>query len=126
MTLHQSCLLLLQCFVKTVNYQHMMPTRYALDVDLKNVVTSESLENSSKRTSARKVNTCMSTLCMHVAVLQSGGSREPAKSAQASRSSGCKAGPLLITSGGLHRASEPVKRATLSAPRFARQHCHAQ
>eukprot|EP00891_Asterochloris_glomerata_P000497 jgi/Astpho2/497/fgenesh1_pm.00011_%23_34_t len=44
----------LKCFVKTVNYQHMMPTRYALDVDLKNVVTSESLENSSKRTSARK------------------------------------------------------------------------
>ena len=56
-TLHQPCLSLLQCFVKTVNYQHMMPTRYALDVDLKNVVTTESLENNSKRTSARKVST---------------------------------------------------------------------
>ena len=67
MSLRQPCLLLLQCFVKTVNYQHMMPTRYALDVDLKNVVTSESLENSSKRTSARKVNTCMCPLCTRVA-----------------------------------------------------------
>ena len=70
MTLHEPYPLLLQCFVKTVNYQHMMPTRYALDVDLKNVVTSESLENSSKRTSARKVSTCMCSLCMQVAVLQ--------------------------------------------------------
>lgn len=71
MTLHQPCLPLLQCFVKTVNYQHMMPTRYALDVDLKNVVTSESLENSSKRTSARKVRTFVVSLCMGVPVSQS-------------------------------------------------------
>ena len=82
MTLNQPCLLLLQCFVKTVNYQHMMPTRYALDVDLKNVVTSESLENSSKRTSARKVNMCISTLCMHAVVLQSTGLSGPARPAE--------------------------------------------
>ena len=62
----QPCLLLLQCFVKTVNYQHMMPTRYALDVDLKNVVTSESLENSSKRTGARKVSTCVWSIPLNV------------------------------------------------------------
>ena len=28
-----------QSFIKVVNYQHMMPTRYTLDVDLKPIVT---------------------------------------------------------------------------------------
>ena len=31
----------MQTTVKTVNYQHLMPTRYSLDVDLKTVFTSE-------------------------------------------------------------------------------------
>jgi hypothetical protein len=47
--------LLAQTFVKTVNYNHMMPTRYTLDLDLKDVVTPEALENSTKKVEARKV-----------------------------------------------------------------------
>ena len=46
----------LQTFVKVVNYQHLMPTRYTLDVDLKGIVTQEALDNSTKRTEARKVS----------------------------------------------------------------------
>jgi Ribosomal L27e protein family len=38
-----------------VNYNHIMPTRYALEVDLKPVVTSEAVDNSSKRVDANKV-----------------------------------------------------------------------
>lgn len=46
----------LQAFIKTVNYQHMMPTRYTLDVDLKSVVSTwGDVENSSAREEARKV-----------------------------------------------------------------------
>ncbi|WIA20088.1 hypothetical protein OEZ86_013736 [Tetradesmus obliquus] len=41
-------------FTKVVNYNHIMPTRYTLDIDLKGVVTAEALENSSKRTDANK------------------------------------------------------------------------
>mmetsp|Transcript_22535 Transcript_22535/g.58768 ORF Transcript_22535/g.58768 Transcript_22535/m.58768 type:complete len:136 (+) Transcript_22535:110-517(+) len=41
-------------FVKLVNYNHIMPTRYTLDVDLKSVVTPDVIENSTKRTEARK------------------------------------------------------------------------
>lgn len=44
----------LKTFIKTVNYQHMMPTRYQLEVDLKNVVTSDCIDNSSKREEAGK------------------------------------------------------------------------
>ena len=47
--------MLLQTFIKVANYQHIMPTRYTLDIDLKSIVTQEALENSSKRTEARKV-----------------------------------------------------------------------
>jgi large subunit ribosomal protein L27e len=38
-------------FVKTVNYNHIMPTRYmvAADLDLKNVVTEEKLSNKETR-----------------------------------------------------------------------------
>jgi ribosomal protein L14E/L6E/L27E len=42
-------------FTKVVNYNHIMPTRYTLDIDLKGVVTADVLENSSKRTDANKV-----------------------------------------------------------------------
>jgi len=43
-------------FVKIINYNHMMPTRYGLDVELKNVVTSETVynDNVSARGKVRK------------------------------------------------------------------------
>ena len=44
-----------QTFIKAVNYQHMMPTRYTLDVDLKGVVSADVLDNSTKKEEARKV-----------------------------------------------------------------------
>ncbi|PNX58477.1 60S ribosomal protein l27-like, partial [Trifolium pratense] len=34
-----------KAFVKLVNYQHLMPTRYTLDVDLKEVVTVDVLQS---------------------------------------------------------------------------------
>lgn len=43
-----------QTFIKTVNYNHLMPTRYTLDVDLKATVTPDVLENSTKKVAARK------------------------------------------------------------------------
>eukprot|EP00850_Spirogloea_muscicola_P005130 SM000023S07586 [mRNA] locus=s23:184771:186133:- [translate_table: standard] len=39
----------LKAFVKVVNYNHIMPTRYTLDVDLKNVVTMEKLDSSVRK-----------------------------------------------------------------------------
>ncbi|KAI8463449.1 MAG: ribosomal L27e protein family-domain-containing protein [Monoraphidium minutum] len=44
----------LKTFVKVVNYQHMMPTRYQLDVDLKAVITPDTLDNATKKVEARK------------------------------------------------------------------------
>ena len=44
----------MQTFIKTVNYNHMMPTRYTLDLDLKNV-GPDVLENTTKKVEARKV-----------------------------------------------------------------------
>merc|ERR1712170_322961 len=43
-------------FVKKVNYNHIMPTRYSLDVDLKSVVTSDIVDKdkSSKKVEAMK------------------------------------------------------------------------
>jgi len=41
-------------FLKVVNYQHLMPTRYTLDVDLKSLVTADVVENSTKRIETRK------------------------------------------------------------------------
>ncbi len=41
-------------FIKTVNYNHLMPTRYTLDVDLKATVTPDVLENATKKVAARK------------------------------------------------------------------------
>lgn len=43
-----------QTFIKTVNYNHLMPTRYTLEVDLKATVTPDVLENSTKKVAARK------------------------------------------------------------------------
>ena len=45
----------LQTFLKVVNYQHLMPTRYTLDVDLKSLVTADVVDNSTKRIEVRKV-----------------------------------------------------------------------
>ena len=43
-----------KAFVKLVNYQHLMPTRYTLDVDLKDVVSLESLQSRDKKVTAAK------------------------------------------------------------------------
>ena len=45
----------MQTFIKTVNYQHLMPTRYTLEADLKGVVTAEAQENPTKKKESRKV-----------------------------------------------------------------------
>ncbi|KAH1108370.1 hypothetical protein J1N35_012138 [Gossypium stocksii] len=42
-----------KCFVKLVNYQHLMPTGYTLDVDLKDIVPVDALQTKDK-----KVATC--------------------------------------------------------------------
>ncbi len=44
----------LKTFIKAVNYTHLMPTRYTLDLELKGVVSNEALENSTKRKEANK------------------------------------------------------------------------
>eukprot|EP00123_Amoebidium_parasiticum_P000906 comp11830_c0_seq1/m.6460 comp11830_c0_seq1/g.6460 ORF comp11830_c0_seq1/g.6460 comp11830_c0_seq1/m.6460 type:complete len:136 (-) comp11830_c0_seq1:102-509(-) len=41
-------------FVKVVNYSHLMPTRYSLDVDLKTVVSRDELKDPAAKTKARK------------------------------------------------------------------------
>ncbi|KAI9070494.1 hypothetical protein K1719_047543 [Acacia pycnantha] len=43
-----------KAFVKLVNYQHLMPTRYTLDVDLKDVVTIDSPQSKDKKVTALK------------------------------------------------------------------------
>ena len=44
-----------QTFIKVVNYTHIMPTRYSLEgVDLKGVVTSDCVDNSTKKVEANK------------------------------------------------------------------------
>merc|ERR1712054_629106 len=46
----------LKPFIKSVNYTHLMPTRYALEVELKPVLTSEiaNSSNPTQRQNARK------------------------------------------------------------------------
>ncbi|KAK7319247.1 hypothetical protein RJT34_03966 [Clitoria ternatea] len=44
----------LKAFVKLVNYQHLMPTRYTLDVDLKDTVTLDALSSKDKKVTALK------------------------------------------------------------------------
>eukprot|EP00127_Corallochytrium_limacisporum_P003681 Clim_evm13s152 gene=Clim_evmTU13s152 len=41
-------------FIKCVNYNHVLPTRYAIDVDLKSVITKEVLKDKPSRLAARK------------------------------------------------------------------------
>ncbi|KAG0502468.1 hypothetical protein HPP92_002540 [Vanilla planifolia] len=43
-----------KAFIKVVNYTHIMPTRYTLDVDLKDIVTLESLQSRDKKVTACK------------------------------------------------------------------------
>ncbi|KAG6533763.1 hypothetical protein ZIOFF_007638 [Zingiber officinale] len=41
-------------FLKLVNYNHIMPTRYTLDVDLKDIVTLDALQSRDKKVTASK------------------------------------------------------------------------
>ncbi|GAX77603.1 hypothetical protein CEUSTIGMA_g5047.t1 [Chlamydomonas eustigma] len=41
-------------FIKTVNYNHIMPTRYTLDVDFKASVSPDVLDNSTKKVEVQK------------------------------------------------------------------------
>merc|ERR1712072_1011803 len=41
-------------FVKIVNYSHLMPTRYSLEVDLKSTVTLEDIQDPATRSKTRK------------------------------------------------------------------------
>lgn len=43
-----------KAFLKVVNYNHVMPTRYTLDVDLKDVVSADSLQSRDKKVTAAK------------------------------------------------------------------------
>ncbi|RWR85720.1 60S ribosomal protein L27-3 [Cinnamomum micranthum f. kanehirae] len=43
-----------KAFIKLVNYNHIMPTRYTLDVDLKDVVTVDALQSRDKKVAAAK------------------------------------------------------------------------
>ncbi|KAJ9515564.1 hypothetical protein QJQ45_021678, partial [Haematococcus lacustris] len=45
----------LKTFIKTINYTHLMPTRYTLAVDFKNV-TTDVVDDATKKVEARKVN----------------------------------------------------------------------
>lgn len=44
----------LKTFIKAVNYTHMMPTRYTLDMDLAEVVTPECVDDDTKKNDARR------------------------------------------------------------------------
>ncbi|KAJ3096314.1 60S ribosomal protein L27 [Phlyctochytrium planicorne] len=41
-------------FIKVVNYSHIMPTRYNLDLDLKQIVSQESFKEPAQRSAAKK------------------------------------------------------------------------
>ncbi len=41
-------------FIKAVNFNHVMPTRYTLDIDVNKIVTSESLKEPTQKLAARK------------------------------------------------------------------------
>lgn len=43
-----------KAFIKVVNYSHIMPTRYTLDVDLKDVVSLDTLQSRDKKVAAAK------------------------------------------------------------------------
>ncbi|KAL2458401.1 60S ribosomal protein L27-2 [Abeliophyllum distichum] len=43
-----------KCFIKLVNYNHIMPTRYTLIMDLKDLVTLDYLHSRYKKVTATK------------------------------------------------------------------------
>merc|ERR1712007_108789 len=44
----------MKCFVKVVNYNHMFPTRYSVDIQLsKDIVNKEQLKDATKKKAAR-------------------------------------------------------------------------
>lgn len=43
-----------KAFIKLVNYNHIMPTRYTLDVDLKDAVTVDCLQTRDKKVTVAK------------------------------------------------------------------------
>ncbi|KAJ3007874.1 60S ribosomal protein L27A, partial [Thoreauomyces humboldtii] len=43
-----------KAFIKVVNYNHLMPTRYNLDIDLKQIVSAESFKEPTQRVTSRK------------------------------------------------------------------------
>uniref|UniRef100_A0A803NTX7 60S ribosomal protein L27 n=1 Tax=Cannabis sativa TaxID=3483 RepID=A0A803NTX7_CANSA len=43
-----------KAFVKLVNYQHLMPTRYTLDADLEDVANVDVLQSKDKKVTALK------------------------------------------------------------------------
>merc|ERR1712226_454539 len=43
-------------FIKVINYNHLMPTRYSLDVDLKHTVTPDVIQNVTARNDAKKAS----------------------------------------------------------------------
>jgi len=46
----------IKAFIKVVNYSHLFPTRYALEMEgLKGIVTTETFDEPSQREEARKV-----------------------------------------------------------------------
>jgi large subunit ribosomal protein L27e len=41
-------------FIKRVNYSHIMPTRYGVEMDLKNIVSDDCVDEKSKKEDARR------------------------------------------------------------------------
>ncbi len=41
-------------FVKSINYKHLMPTRYVVDIDLKKVIADDAMNAPESRIEARK------------------------------------------------------------------------
>jgi large subunit ribosomal protein L27e len=42
-------------FVKVINYNHLMPTRYGIDIDFKNTIKANSLEKGQRRQTRKSV-----------------------------------------------------------------------
>ncbi len=47
----RSCM---KAFLKTVNFHHLLPTRYQVDIDVKKLIDEEGMEDETKRTEAKK------------------------------------------------------------------------
>ena len=61
-------------FVKIVNYNHMMPTRYALDLEqIKGTVSAETFKDGTQRSESKKVNYMWQSDHGRVEIFQRGG-----------------------------------------------------